>query len=273
MGAAGANRGRRRGDGWHEALSSRIKSAEELALMRRAGAIVAQVLEHIRGLAVPGVSTLQLDHAAEALIRDLGGEPSFKGYHGYPGSICASINEEVVHGIPGARRMAEGDIVSIDVGAIWRDYQGDSAITVAVGEVSAEARRLIGATEAALEAGIVAARAGARLGDVSHAIEAAAETAGFAVVREYGGHGIGRQMHEDPRIPNWGEPGRGMRLAAGMTICLEPMLTAGGYATRVLQDGWTVVTADGSLSAHSEHTIAITDDGSQVLTVPDRVAV
>jgi methionyl aminopeptidase len=234
--------------------------------MRQAGHIVATVLGELRTMIAPGITTQALDQAAEALIREMGATPSFKGYHGYPATICASINEEIVHGIPGPRELVLGDIVSIDVGVIWRAYQGDAAMTVPVGQVDEDVRSLIETTDAALKAGIEAARDGSRLGDVSHAIEQVARAAGFEVVREYGGHGIGRQMHEPPRIPNWGQAGSGMRLTSGMTLCLEPMLTTGSYETRVLEDGWTVVTADGSLSAHSEHTIAVMQDGGEILT-------
>ncbi len=234
--------------------------------MRRAGEIVARTLELLRSLVVPGVTTQELDREAEALIRKLGGTPSFKGYHGYPATICASINEQIVHGIPGPRKLAAGDIVSLDVGAIYQGYQGDAAITVGVGEISPDAQRLVAVTEAALHAGIAAARADARLGDVSHAIEQVARAAGFEIVREYGGHGIGQQMHESPRILNWGPAGQGVRLREGMTLALEPMLTLGDYHTRVLADKWTVVTVDGSLAAHHEHTIAITSDGAEILT-------
>ncbi len=234
--------------------------------MRVAGGIVAQVLREMERRVAPGVTTQELDTIAETMIRDLGGIPSFKGYLGYPATICASVNEEIVHGIPGGRRLQAGDIVSIDVGAIWQEYHGDAATTIAVGEVSPELRALMVATRQALEAGIAAVQAGRRMGEVSHAIEAAAREAGFEVVREYGGHGIGRAMHEPPRISNWGPSNVGMRLREGLTFCLEPMLTLGGYATKVLADGWTVVTADGSPSAHYEHTLAVTGDGAEILT-------
>lgn len=245
------------------------RSPEELEKMRIAGQIVGRVLARISEIAVPGVTTKELDAVAESIIREAGGIPSFKGYHGYPASICASVNEEIVHGIPGDRVLVEGDIVSIDVGAIWQGYHGDAAVTLAVGEISEPAGTLMAATKAALEAGIAAVRDGVRLGDVSHAIEHSAREAGCEVIREYGGHGIGREMHEPPSIRNWGPPGGGLRLRQGMTICLEPMLTLEGYDTRVLQDGWTVVTADGSLSAHFEHTIAVTDNGAEILTLRD----
>jgi len=243
-----------------------IKTEDELARMRRAGEIVAKALAAVKTMVRPGVTTLELDTAAEELIRDHGGVPSFKGYHGFPGTICASVNEEIVHGIPGARVLRDGEIVSIDVGVIWEGYQGDSAITVAVGEASPEAQRLMDATQAALVATIAAARDGARLGDVSHAVEATAAGWGYDVVRQYGGHGIGKAMHEAPHVPNWGPAGRGLRLRAGMTMALEPMLTSDGSRTRTLDDGWTVVTANGDLSAHFEHTIVVTKDGGEVLT-------
>ena len=242
------------------------KTARELEPMRRAGWIVAQTLELLRNMVRPGITTRELDRAAEELIRRLGGTPSFKGYRGYPATICTSVNEEIVHGIPGERRLVEGDIISLDVGAIWEGYQGDAAITVGVGRISPQAQHLLEATQRALEAGIAAARAKARLGDISHAVELAARQAGCEVVREYGGHGIGREMHEEPRVPNWGPAGRGLVLEPGMTLALEPMLTLGGFATRVLADQWTVVTADKSLAAHFEHTIVITEDGAEILT-------
>ena len=244
----------------------RPKNREELAKMRRAGEIVAEALEALRQAIAPGVTTAALDRLAGTVIRDLGGIPSFKGYLGYPATICASINEEVVHGIPGARVLREGEIVTVDVGAIWQGYQGDAAITVAVGEVNKRLLDLMAATQAALEAGIRAARAGARLGDVSHAIERVARKAGFEVIREYGGHGIGQKMHEPPRIRNWGPPNQGLRLKEGMTFALEPMLSLGGYYTKVLPDGWTVVTVDGSPTAHFEHTVAVTANGAEILT-------
>ncbi len=242
------------------------RSDQELVTMRAAGSIVAQVLREMERLVAPGVTTESLDSVAETMIRDLGAVPSFKGYLGYPATICASINEEIVHGIPGKRHLNEGDIISIDVGAIWQGYHGDAAVTIAVGEIEPELRTLMHATQAALEAGMAAVRAGRRMGDVSHAIEKAARAAGCEVVREYGGHGIGRAMHEPPRISNWGPPNVGLRLREGMTFCLEPMLTLGSYATKVLEDGWTVVTADGSPSAHYEHTLSVTKNGVEVLT-------
>lgn len=247
----------------------RAKTPDELRKMRHAGAIVAAALQETRLIVAPGVTTASLDALAETVIRDLGGVPSFKGYMGYPATICASVNEEIVHGIPGPRALREGDIVSIDVGAIWQGYQGDAAITVAVGAVEPRLLALMKATEAALWAGIKAARVGVRLGEVSHAIEMAARAAGFEVIREYGGHGIGRAMHEEPRVTNWGPPDRGMRLEQGVTLALEPMLSLGGYSTRVLADHWTVVTVDGSPTAHYEHTVAVMPDGAKVLTRQD----
>ena len=234
--------------------------------MRRAGEIVARALEETSAAVRPGITTGELDRIAESTIRGMGGTSSFKGYRGYPATICASINEEIVHGIPGSRSLREGDLISIDVGAIWQGYQGDAAVTVGVGQVSPEAVRLMEVTRRALEAGIAAARAGDRLGDISHAIEAVAREADLEVIREYGGHGIGRAMHEEPRVLNWGPPGKGLRLRPGMTLALEPMFTLGAYHTRQLDDGWTVVTADLSLSAHFEHTIAVTENGAEILT-------
>jgi len=244
-----------------------IKSARELALMREAGRIVALTLNYLAEQVRPGVTTGELDRLADAFIRKQGAIPSFKGYKGFPASICVSVNDEVVHGIPGKRVLREGEIVGLDVGAIYGGMQGDAAITLPVGRVSRQAQRLIKAAQEALIAGIRAARAGNHLGDISWAIQRVAEEAGFSVVREYGGHGIGREMHEDPHIPNWGEPGTGPLLKPGMTLALEPMLNAGAHQVRVKRDNWTVVTADGSLSAHFEHTIAITDGDAEVLTM------
>ncbi len=239
--------------------------------MRDAGRVVGAVLEALRQAIRPGVTTAELDTLAETVIRDMGAIPSFKGYHGFPASICASVNQEIVHGIPGAYTLIEGDILSVDVGAIKNGFQGDAATTVAVGCVSEKAKRLMAGTERALEAGIAAARAGVHLTDISHVVEITARAAKLEVVREYGGHGIGREMHEPPLIWNWGAPGRGPILDTGMTLCIEPMLTLGGFETRTLEDGWTVVTADNSLSAHYEHTILITRDGAEKLTLSPTV--
>jgi methionyl aminopeptidase len=252
-----------------------IKSPAELALMREAGRVVAQVLERMRALARPGVTTAELDREADELIRAAGAIASFKGYPNarpggpaYPAATCISVNEELVHGIPGPRRLRPGDIVSIDVGAIVKGWHGDGAWSFPVGEIGAEAGRLLAATEQSLAAGIAQARPGNRTGDIAAAIQSVVEAAGFSVVREYTSHGVGRQLHEAPQMVNYGKAGRGTPLRAGMTLALEPMVNAGGWETRVLADGWTVVTADGKLSAHFEHTIAITEHGAEVLTLP-----
>lgn len=250
------------------------KSAEEVAKMRRAGRIVAGTIERVLAAVAPGVSTARLDQVAESYIREQGATPSFKGYRGgggappFPGSICTSLNDEIVHGIPTPKRViAEGDLVSLDFGAIWEGFHGDSAVTVIVGDPpSAEADKLVRVTEDALEAGISQIRPGGRLSDIGAAVQQVAEGAGFSVVREYVGHGIGRNMHEDPQIPNYGKPGRGPEMKPGLVIAVEPMVNAGGWETRVLADDWTVVTDDGSLSAHFEHTIVVTEDGHEVLT-------
>lgn len=244
-----------------------IKSSREVTVMRRAGRITAEVLEILKARLKQGMKTKELDSIAGRELEKRGAKPSFKGYCGFPANICVSINDEIVHGIPGERVIEEGDIVSIDLGAIYGGFQGDAAVTVGVGNISPEAARLIEATRGALEAGVSAARAGARLGDISASIQRCAESAGYEVVREYTGHGIGRQMHESPQVPNYGKAGTGLLLKAGMTMALEPMLNSGGWRTRVDEDLWTVRTADGGLSAHFEHTVAITDDGPEVLTV------
>ncbi len=243
-----------------------IKSAREIEIMRQAGKIVATVLAELKSAVKPGVKTGILDEIAERETEKLGAIPSFKGYHGYPASVCVSINDEIVHGIPGDRIMNESDIVSIDFGVIYNDFQGDAAVTVGVGSISPEAEKLLAATEGSLMAGIQAAHVGARLGDISSAIQDYAESRGFSVVREYTGHGIGRSMHEDPQIPNFGIPGQGPVLKRGMTFALEPMINIGDWRTRLEDDNWTVRTCDGSLSAHFEHTIVITDEGSEILT-------
>jgi methionyl aminopeptidase len=247
-------------------MSIIIKSDKEIAKMRQAGKIVAEVLKILSEQVRPGVKTKELDITAEKELERLGGKPSFKGYHGFPASLCVSVNDEIVHGIPGERVLNEGDIVSLDFGAIYDGFQGDAALTVPVGEISPAAKRLIEATRDSLEAGMAAAHAGATLGDVSAAIQNYAESRGYSVVREYTGHGIGREMHEDPQIPNYGIPGTGPVLKKGMTLALEPMLTTGDWHTRVASDHWTVLTADGSLSAHFEDTIAINDTEPEVLT-------
>lgn len=242
------------------------KSKDEIATMRHAGRIVAQTLKLIEKEIKPGVETLNLDSIAERFIRKSGARPAFKGYRGFPASICASINETVVHGIPGHRRLKDGDIISIDIGAEVDGYYADAAATYPVGPISKETQRLIDVTKSALEEGISACVEDNYLYDVSHVIQVKAESAGYSVVREFVGHGIGREMHEDPQIPNFGLPGRGPKIKAGMVFAIEPMVNMGGYQVEVLPDGWTVVTADRSLAAHFEHTVAITKDGPVVLT-------
>ena len=246
------------------------KSPEELQKMRRAGRIVAGTIDAVVAEVRPGRSTLDLDRVAERYIRGQDAIPSFKGYRGtYPASICTSIDAEIVHGIPSATRiLKEGMVLSLDFGAIWEGYHGDAAVTVFVGgqAPSEEAAKLAKETERALYAAIDVIRPGGRLSDIGHAIESVAGEAGVGVIREYGGHGIGRNMHEEPFIQNWGPPGRGLELRPGLTIAVEPMFTLGGEENRVLADGWTVVTTDGSIAAHFEHTIAVTEDGPEILT-------
>lgn len=247
-------------------MSISVKSEREIALMRQAGRIVAIVLELLAKEVKPGLKTKELDVIAEREIRKLGGEPSFKGYRGYPASLCVSVNDEIVHGIPGERVIKEGDIVSLDLGAIYQKYQGDAARTVGVGIISLKAIELIKATEGAFEAGIKMARNGNRLSDISAEIQKYAEGKGFSVVREYTGHGIGQKMHEEPLIPNFGTPGNGPLLKKGMTLAIEPMLNVGDWRTRIDKNQWTVSTVDGSLSSHHENTIVITDGAPEILT-------
>jgi methionyl aminopeptidase len=244
-----------------------LKSAREIELMRAAGQIVAEVHEILRQHTQPGVTTGELNHLAHEHIAASGGIPSFLGYHGFPGSICTSVNEQIVHGIPGSRELRDGDIISIDVGVIYNGYHGDAARTLPVGTVSQEAADLIRATEESFWAGVGFARADNRLGDISAAIQAHAESSGFYVVREYVGHGIGREMHEEPQVPNFGEPGVGRRLRSGMTMAIEPMLNIGSAGTRQLDDGWTVVTESGGYSAHYENTVCITEGEPEILTL------
>lgn len=244
------------------------KSSTEIEIMREAGRVTARALRLVGQRVAPGVSTAELDAIAEESIREAGALPAFKGYHGFPATICASVNSEVVHGIPSAGRvLREGDILSVDVGAVVEGYYGDSAMTFPVGTVSSDATALLEATARSLEAGISRARPGMRLYDISSAVQSVAEAAGFSVVREYVGHGIGRSMHEEPQIPNFGQAGKGPTLEQGMVFAIEPMVNAGAAAVHGLEDGWTVVTSDGSLSAHFEHTVAITAEGPVVLTV------
>ncbi len=248
-----------------------LKSRREIGIMREAGRINALALQAVREAARPGVTTAELDAVAEEVIRSHGAVPAFKGYPGpypYPATITVSINEELVHGIPSKRRrLREGDIVSIDCGTIYKGYVGDSAFTMGIGEISPEAQRLLEVTERALYIGIEQMRPGNRVGDVSAAVQRYVESRGYHVTREYTGHGVGREMHEGPSVPNYGTPGRGVMLRAGMVIALEPMVLIGTPKTRVLPDQWTVVSADGSLTAHFEHTVAITENGPSILTV------
>ncbi len=243
------------------------KTAPQIALMRRAGSVVAEMHEACTRAAVPGATTADLDAAARAVLERRNARSNFLGYHGFPAVACISPNEVIVHGIPGPRVLEAGDIVSIDCGAIIEGWHADAAITVPVGEVDAESQRLMDVTRNALESAIHASVEGNRLGDIGAAAEREVTAARFGVVREYVGHGIGTAMHEEPEVPNYGPPGRGMKLKAGLVLAIEPMVTAGRATTRTLDDGWTVVTADGSRAAHFEHTVAVTDDGPVVLTI------
>jgi methionyl aminopeptidase len=245
-----------------------IKTAKEVEKMRRAGEIVREVLEAVRAMVKPGVTTLELESVAEKLIEERGAKPAFKGYHGFPCVLCTSLNDQVVHGIPSAKTvLREGDILSVDCGAVIDGYYGDSAITIPVGKVAPTTQRLLDVTQKSLQRAIETVRPGAMLGDVGAAVQEMVEAEGFSVVKEFVGHGIGTRMHEDPQIPNFGQRGRGVRLREGMVLAIEPMVNAGGDAVRVLKDGWTAVTEDGSLSAHFEHTVAVTKDGAAILTL------
>ena len=246
-----------------------IKSRREMEAMERAGGIVGATLALLRESVEPGITTGELNRIAEKNIRSMGAVPAFLGYQGFPGTICASVNEEIVHGIPGKRVLKEGDIIKMDVGAIIDGFIGDAAISVAVGEISEEAQQLMDDTRASLYAGIAAAQPGNRVGDIGAAVEGYAVPRGYGVVRQFVGHGVGRHLHEDPQVPNYGEPGKGVLLRPGMCICIEPMLNLGTEATEILDDDWTVVTADRALSAHFEHTLAITKDGPKILSVHD----
>jgi methionyl aminopeptidase len=245
------------------------KSAEEIDRMRRAGRLVGHTLSTLVETVRPGVTLLELDAQAERVIRDGGGIPSFLGYHGFPATLCLSPNDWIVHGIPNGYVLQDGDILSIDCGAIVDGWHGDAAVTVPVGQVDDAARRLIETTERAMWAGIAQVRAGNRLSDIGHAVEKVAAAPGYGVVREYVGHGIGTRMHEEPQVPNYGRPGRGLRLEVGLALAIEPMVNEGSPESRVLDDNWTVVTRDGSRSAHFEHTVAITPQGPEVLTLLD----
>jgi methionyl aminopeptidase len=242
------------------------KSPAEIERMRAANQLVADVLAELAAMIAPGVTTADLDTAAERLVRAGGAEPAFKGYRGYPCTLCASVNEQVVHGIPSARALVEGDIISLDMGVKLNGFFGDSAVTVPVGRVAPEVAALLQVTQEALAKGIAQVQLGGRVSDIGHAIQAHVEAHGFSVVREFVGHGIGAALHEEPQIANYGEPGRGPRLAEGMVLAIEPMVNMGRAAVKVLADGWTAVTRDGSLSAHFEHTVAVTKNGPRVLT-------
>ena len=244
-----------------------LKSSQEIEKMRRAGKIVREVLELVRTRVKPGVTTLDLEKAAEARLKELNVKAAFKGYHGYPCVLCTSVNSEVVHGIPSPKRvLKQGDIVSVDFGVVVDGYYGDSAITVPVGEIGENAARLLRVTEQSLQAAIAVVKPGATLGDVGAAVQGVVEGEGFSVVRDFVGHGIGSQMHEDPQVPNYGQKGQGMKLKPGMVIAIEPMVNAGKPEVMVLEDGWTAVAKDGSMSAHFEHTVAVTADGARILT-------
>jgi methionyl aminopeptidase len=245
-----------------------LKTEREIGYMRDAGKIVGQTMQELKKAIVPGVTTLELDRIAEQYIRRSGAIPAFKGYSGFPANICTSINEQVVHGIPGSRQLKNGDVVSIDIGTKLNRYYGDAAITVPVGEVDDVILELLSVTEQALNKGIEQAVKGNRLSDISHAVQLHAESHGYGVVRDYVGHGIGQRMHEDPQIPNYGPPGRGPLLKSGMTLAIEPMINLGSPDVEVLTDDWTVVTADGKISAHFEHTVAVTDGEPLILTLP-----
>ena len=242
------------------------KSPREIEQMRRANELVADVLAELAAMVRPGITTADLDAAAERMVRAAGAEPAFKGYRGYPATLCASVNDEVVHGIPANRALAAGDIISLDMGVKLDGFYGDSAVTVPVDTIAPDVQRLLDVTREALHKGIAQVRPGGRVSDIGHAIQSHVEAAGFSVVREFVGHGIGAQLHEEPQVANYGEPGRGPRLAEGMVLAIEPMVNMGRPAVKVLRDGWTAVTRDGSWSAHFEHTVAVTKDGSQVLT-------
>jgi methionyl aminopeptidase len=243
------------------------RSKSEIDKLRRVNQLVARILAQLRQMVVPGVTTQEIDASAEAQVRAAGAEPAFKGYHGYPATVCASINEQVVHGIPSARRLVEGDVLSIDMGARLDGFYGDCAVTVPVGRVAPDAEKLLRVTQEALFLGIDAVKPGARVSDIGAAVQAHVEANGFSVVREFVGHGIGSELHEEPQIPNYGEPGRGPRLAEGMVLAIEPMVNLGGAGVKVLRDGWTAITSDRSLSAHFEHTVAVTSDGVDVLSL------
>jgi methionyl aminopeptidase len=244
-----------------------IKTPEDIGRMRRAGRVVAEALEELKKAVVPGVATIDLDRIAERCLKERGARPAFKGYRGYPASVCVSINDEVVHGIPSARELREGDVVSIDLGSFVDGFCGDAAVTLPVGDVDEDGLRLIRVTEEALAAGVAEARVGKRLHDISSAVQATVERAGFSVVRDFVGHGIGRRMHEEPQVPNFGTAGTGIRLKTGMVLAIEPMVNEGSWEVMVDEDHWTVRTKDGTRSAHFEHVVAVTNDGPEILTL------
>jgi methionyl aminopeptidase len=243
-----------------------LKSPQEIERMRMPSRIVAQVLETLKDRVRPGVTTIRLNHIAEEEATRLGAKPAFKGYSGYPFSLCCSLNDQVVHGMPGNRKLVEGDILSIDFGVVYGGFFGDAAVTLPVGEISEKARRLIRVTEESLYEAIKATKEGNRLSDISNAVQSYVESRGYSVVRDFVGHGIGKSLHESPQIPNFGKPGRGVKLKAGMVFAIEPMINEKGPDVRVLDDGWTAVTSDGGLSAHFEHTVAVTEEGPEILT-------
>lgn len=246
-----------------------LKSAKEIGIIRESGRITGRTLQMLETAVQPGMTTLELDRMAEDFIRKNGAVPAFKGYRGFPRTVCISVNNEVVHGIPGSRKLKEGDIVSLDMGVILKGWYSDAALTVAVGGIAVDARRLMDITKESLSRGIEKCVAGNRLHDISHAVQAHVEEHGYAVVRDLVGHGIGRKLHEEPQVPNYGKPGHGPRLQAGMVLAIEPMVNVGTYKVVLQPDEWTIVTEDGSLSAHYEHTVAITDNGPMILTLPE----
>ena len=244
-----------------------FKSKTELEAIRQSSQVVARVLSELEPLIRPGIRTRDLDLYADKRTRELGAVPAFKGYRGYPASVCVSVNEEIIHGIPSGRILQEGDIVSLDFGALYEGFFSDSALTVPVGQVSAEARKLIGAAERAFAKGLEQMREGNRISDISAAIQSSVESEGFSVIRQFVGHGIGRALHEEPQIPNFGTPGRGPKISPGMTLAIEPMIAMGGWEVEVLEDGWTAVTRDRTLAAHFEHTVAMTENGPEILSM------
>ncbi len=248
------------------------RSASEIERLARVNALVARVLAELKAMVAPGVTTAEVDELAERRLAEAGAVPAFKGYHGFPATICASVNEQVVHGIPSARKLVEGDILSVDLGAKLDGFYGDSAVTVPVGRISAEAAQLLAVTEGSLDEALRQVKAGARISDIGAAVQAHVERHGFSVVREFVGHGIGTKLHEEPQVPNYGPAGRGPRLAEGMVLAIEPMVNIGKPSVKVLEDGWTAVTKDGSLSAHFEHTVVVTGDGCRVLTRAEQPA-